>query len=302
MSPWFEVFGRLHPLVLHLPIGLLVGLALVEAAQRLLRTVPASRAATGALAWAAAATALLAAASGLVLSYEPGYGGPGLTWHLALGVSLAICSVFVALLHGGARPRTGYLGLLALTLLLMLPTGHLGASMTHGENFLFAPLARSHARAADPGSAGREADASESRRPRKADAIGRPIAEPTEAERILSDPAFADADRVFEIKIAPILAGRCVSCHGTDKRKGDLSLLSLASLLHGGEDGPVIAPGRPEESELVRRIRLPLDDVDHMPPEEKPQLTSEEIEQIEAWVASLPRGAAAASQPARAEP
>lgn len=292
MSPWFEVFGRLHPLVLHLPIGLLVGLALVESARRLARKAPASRADTGVLAWAAAGSALLAAASGLVLSYEPGYGGPGLTWHLALGVSLAICSLLVAVLHGGARPRPGYLGLLALTLLLMLPTGHLGASMTHGENFLFAPLARSRARAAEPGSASREADASESRRTRGANAAG----------RVPSDPTAADAERVFELDIAPVFADRCTSCHGTDKRKGGLSLLSLASLLQGGEDGPVIAAGRPDESELVRRIRLPLEDVDHMPPEEKPQLTPAEIAQIEAWVASLPRGAADASQPARAEP
>lgn len=293
MSPWIEVFGRLHPMVLHLPIGLLTGLALVEAAQRLARKPPVSRAATGVLAWAAAGSALLTAASGLVLSYEPGYGGPGLTWHLALGVSLAICCVVVAVLHGGVRPRPGYLGLLALTLVLMLPTGHFGASMTHGENFLFAPLAHPQARAPGREPPGGAEAGAETR--------GHAANRPRQDQGAASAPA-SDVERAFELEIAPIFSDRCASCHGTDKRKGGLSLRSLATLLQGGEDGPVIVPGRPDESELLRRIRLPLDDFDHMPPEEQPQLSPGEIAQIEAWVASLPRDADAASRPAIGPP
>ncbi len=52
----------------------------------------------------------------------------------------------------------------------------------------------------------------------------------------------------FEQKIRPLLAENCFKCHGPDKQKGGLRLDSLAAMLAGGESGPAIVPGKPEES------------------------------------------------------
>lgn len=68
-EPYVQLFGRLHPLVLHVPIGLILGLAALEGLG-LLRGKPAPAEARAILAWLAAASALLAAASGLVLSRQ----------------------------------------------------------------------------------------------------------------------------------------------------------------------------------------------------------------------------------------
>ena len=55
-------------------------------------------------------------------------------------------------------------------------------------------------------------------------------------------------------------------------------------MLKGGQSGPVIVPGQAAQSELLRRVRLPLDDQDHMPPEGKPQPAPEDLALLEWWV------------------
>jgi YHS domain-containing protein/mono/diheme cytochrome c family protein len=114
--------------------------------------------------------------------------------------------------------------------------------------------------------------------------------------------------------IAPIFAARCSACHGETKPKGKLCLSRPASIVAGGEDGPVLGAGRPSESEIVRRVSAPLADPDHMPPEEKPQPSAEEIRALETWIAAgapfegevaglvAPRAAAPAIVVAAADP
>ena len=94
------------------------------------------------------------------------------------------------------------------------------------------------------------------------------------------------APSLYEQRIAPILSERCVSCHGTEKQKGKLQLHTPEAIQKGGLDGAVIVPGKPAQSELVRRLRLPLADEDHMPPKERPQPKSDEIEALASWIAS----------------
>jgi hypothetical protein len=59
-----------------------------------------------------------------------------------------------------------------------------------------------------------------------------------------------------------------------------------ASLLSGGDTGPAVAPRDPAHSVLVTRIRAPLDDDDHMPPEGEAQLSADDIALIVAWIDS----------------
>ncbi len=87
----------------------------------------------------------------------------------------------------------------------------------------------------------------------------------------------------FGRDIRPILAKRCFSCHGPDANEGGLRLndpKSVMSELDSGERG--VVPGKPDESELLRRIAAE-DEAERMPPEGKP-LTPEEVALIRRWI------------------
>ena len=87
----------------------------------------------------------------------------------------------------------------------------------------------------------------------------------------------------FEKKIRPVLADKCYKCHSTqsDKVKGGLLLDSRDALRKGGESGPALVPGKPEESLLIKAIHYEDDEL-QMPPKE--QLTDGQIKDFEAWI------------------
>jgi len=60
---------------------------------------------------------------------------------------------------------------------------------------------------------------------------------------------------------------------------------SLAALLEGGEDGPGLIAGDPDQSAILERLHLPLNDKLHMPPSDKPQLSQDEITFLKWWIA-----------------
>lgn len=72
----------------------------------------------------------------------------------------------------------------------------------------------------------------------------------------------------------------CASCHNTDKRKGGLDLTSREALLKGGENGPVMIEGKPEESAFLTSLAAEADP--HMPP--KKQLTPAQVGVLAEWV------------------
>ena len=77
-----------------------------------------------------------------------------------------------------------------------------------------------------------------------------------------------------------LLRDNCLSCHNADKSKGGLVLGSRKGLLNGGDNGPVIAEGKPDESELFKVLSADADP--HMPP--KKQLTSRQIQIVKDWI------------------
>jgi len=92
----------------------------------------------------------------------------------------------------------------------------------------------------------------------------------------------------FSRQIRPILADKCLACHGSDAthREGGLRLDQHESAYRGGDSGDsAIAPGHPERSELVRRIES-VDESERMPPpESKKNLTPEEKALLRQWIA-----------------
>ena len=93
---------------------------------------------------------------------------------------------------------------------------------------------------------------------------------------------------IYKDLVNPILQARCVGCHGEEKSKGKLRLDSFEAVMKGGSDAGSdnVKPGNAKDSESIMRIHLPLDDDDHMPPEDKDQLTKQEIQVLKFWVQS----------------
>ena len=94
-----------------------------------------------------------------------------------------------------------------------------------------------------------------------------------------------DHEDHFEAKIRPLLIGSCFRCHGNTKTSGALRVDSRDALLTGGESGPAIVPGKPEESLLIQAIQRQAD-VSAMPPDKEKALRPDQIADVVAWVKS----------------
>src|SRR4029079_15343772 len=89
----------------------------------------------------------------------------------------------------------------------------------------------------------------------------------------LGDEPSPEQIEFFEKRIRPVLAVQCGDCHGEGKAKGGLNLTAGAAAPRGGDSGPAIVPGKPDESLLIEAITHRGDI--KMPPKSK--LTDEEI-------------------------
>jgi mono/diheme cytochrome c family protein/YHS domain-containing protein len=103
---------------------------------------------------------------------------------------------------------------------------------------------------------------------------------------LLSVPMLAQQAAIDFVKdVAPILFQRCAECHGEKLQKGDLRLDRKEHLFGADEAKWLVKPGKPDESDLLRRIKLPLGDDDVMPNKGE-TLSAAQIAKIEAWIAS----------------
>jgi hypothetical protein len=88
----------------------------------------------------------------------------------------------------------------------------------------------------------------------------------------------------FETRVRPLLVKRCGACHGASKQNSGLRLDAKHAAFKGGDGGPVIVPGKSDESELLQRVTT-ADLDERMPPEGAP-LTKVEIELLRRWIDS----------------
>ncbi|MGY8688509.1 MAG: SUMF1/EgtB/PvdO family nonheme iron enzyme, partial [Verrucomicrobiales bacterium] len=98
----------------------------------------------------------------------------------------------------------------------------------------------------------------------------------------LSSLTFAEVID-FTTQVKPLLESTCVNCHGADEADGELRLDTLKHALEGGESGPSIVPGNPEESLLYKLVMLPEEDDDIMPPKGSPLAKSQQ-EILKQWI------------------
>ena len=88
----------------------------------------------------------------------------------------------------------------------------------------------------------------------------------------------------FVRQIQPILESACLHCHHEEDSQGDLRLDSRTAALRGGEYGPAIVPGKPDESPLYALAILPADHDEVMPPD-GPRLDKSQTDLMKKWIA-----------------
>lgn len=243
---WLQVGGRMHPLLMHFPIVLLIMYASITLVEKIGRRTKGSlESYSDPILLAAAATAVITALAGLFLSRETDYDAQALLWHKWFGAAVALISLGWYSFRKQLRAKkvvsiiTACVALVAITI-----TGHEGANITHGQNFLLAPLS-----------------------PAK------------ETPQVPVEQAV-----VYSDVIHPILKAKCLSCHNSSKSKGELIMETQALLLKGGKSGRLWDLQSPGLGLMLERLHLPNEEKKHMPPKAKPQLTQDEIAIITQWI------------------
>ncbi len=243
---WLQPIGRLHPLVLHFPLVVL----LIYAFWVLLVDKQGSKrwheGYSEILLLLGVFTAVIAAFSGFILSKEQGYEADALFWHKWSGIVISISSLLWYGILKHLPPwkliTKVYAGLVAIVLLV---GGHLGGNLTHGDDFLTASF----------------------------------VSEPETNVKVNLQEAL-----LFDDLVKPVLEQKCYSCHNDKKSKGDLQMQTQALLTKGGKNGMLWDTTKADLGLLISRLHLGIDDKKHMPPRGKPQLTSEEIVLLATWV------------------
>ena len=250
-ADWQQFLGRFHPLAVHIPIGLIVLVPLLEimGAWR-----PALREAAGFVLVLACAACLGTLALGYLLAYGSGDTGVTVSRHtwggIALAITLLLCLLTRRLWSRGTELRL-YPAFLVCAMLILLWTAHQGGSLTHGSNYLTEFM-------------------------------------PAPVKRIAAfnsvSAAGPNPDSFYAKRVRPLLDTHCITCHGASKTQGGLRLDSYDGLLRGGKSGPAIVPGDPEKSLLLTRVTLPATDRHYMPAEGRPPLKPEETGWLRAWI------------------
>jgi len=262
LPDWVRFVGHFHPMVLHLPIGVFI-LILLQESWRIVRGKrPGTDGDSMFPLFFGVVSAIAAVIAGFLLyhGHAADYAGQedGLAErHLWGGLAFAAMTVVVFVMKAWAV-AAGSLGLLYRGLLfasvgVMGFASHDGASMTHGQDYLFRYAPDSL---------------------RKAMGMG----PKTKKQNAVADPV------VYADIVTPILERRCVECHKPGKIKGKLRMDTYEMLLKGGSDGPALVPGNAEESLMIVRIQLPEDDDEHMPPKGKTDITADELTVVKWWI------------------
>lgn len=134
---WLQPLGRMHPAILHLPIGLLILVGLLWVFRKEFEGMQFAKI-FGFILSFSAFTAALAALMGFFLSREEGYTAELLNWHKYTGIGLSFLMYGLVLLHQQYIYRKVLFNVfLGGSLIVLMVTGHFGASLTHGEDYLF---------------------------------------------------------------------------------------------------------------------------------------------------------------------
>jgi len=242
--------GRLHPMVVHLPIGFLLLAVVFELLSyapkfRYLKTAVSITLLFGFI--AATAACLL----GYLLSLSGDYEYGQLNRHKLTGIAVALLSGLLFLfttkkLSSRLVVPQKILSVVFVGLLfLMTYTGHQGGNLTHGSDYLSMNVLQGEER---------------------------------------KKPAIVEEAMLFEDVVQPMLIQRCGQCHAAGKLKGQLSVQSLTALLKGGKSRAAVVGGNLQESELYQRVTMDHSNEKFMPADGKTPFTKQEVAIIKWWI------------------
>ena len=253
------LIGHLHPLLVHLPIGIFsfaFVISLFGAEKRKQFDAALSSALlTG------AASSLFACIAGYLLAGSGEYDVDLVQKHQWTGIATCTWG-FLAYFIAQYRRL-----LVWITCAVMAVAGHLGGTLTHGEDYFFGLVDEETTNIVEVKDS--------------------TVKTPTEAPTTDSIAEKASASReisLYQDQVVGILQNKCYSCHSRIKKKGGLRLDSEDFIKQGGKNGAVLTAGDADNSKLYTHLVLPLEDEDHMPPKGKKQLSASEIATIHRWV------------------
>lgn len=237
--------GNFHPVLVHMPIGILMFAFLLEIYQRVKPSEDLGAGIKFALG-IGVLSAFAAIGTGLFLEEYGAYDEDLLFRHKWMAIALTVVSIIIFFAKNTKQTVLAKLYFplfIGVNIMLML-AGHWGGSMTHGADFLTKRIASN-----------------------------------------TLDISNVDEAVVYHDVIKPILDAKCVSCHNDKKAEGNLLMTSSANLLAGGDTGnPLDSVADFGKPLLAHRVTLPIEDEEHMPPKGKVQLTSNEIALLNWWL------------------
>ena len=251
-SELFDFLGSLHPLMVHLPIGIIL---LTIAIDVFMRNKNNSVQRVITMGWFFSFfSGLLAALFGWFLGDSGYYFEEQINIHRWSGVALVFLSFMIwILLFINFRFNKSFKQSINITaIILLMLTGHFGGEMTHGQNYLFDNL---------------------------------PFVKKEISLTPLSEVESSEVDSlyVFEDLIFPVLEEKCITCHNENRAYGGLNMNAFESMMEGGNSGSGIQKGKPYESLIYKRISFPQDHPKFMPPAGVP-MSYDQIAIMEWWI------------------
>ncbi|WP_435357155.1 c-type cytochrome domain-containing protein [Emticicia sp. SJ17W-69] len=249
-----EFIGHLHPLIVHLPIGILI-FAYVMMILQQFRKIEMNAAIDLAL-LLGTFSSIIACIAGWFLAQSGDYETDAIFKHQWTSIGTAILGILAYFFKNYRRI------LATATIICLTIAGHFGGNLTHGEDYLFA-------------SQNKVSTTIDSTQMASFD-----ILDTTKANiQVTARKSF-----IYRDKIVPILKTKCYNCHSASKKKSGLRLDSEDFIKKGGKNGLIVSVGNPNKSTLFTHLILPEDDDKHMPPKGKTQLTRNEISSIYSWI------------------
>jgi len=248
-----ELIGKLHPVLVHLPIGIFLIAIAMEFIGRTKRFSHLQMSIDFILI-IGTITGIFSLITGYLLSLDGSNESNSVNLHkwVAIASVLMFAAYYFFRKHVIHKKTIQTVALILLLIMITL-TGHLGGELTHGEGYLTAAFEKKD--------------------------------DKSKTASIAKFENIEDA-KLYEDVVLHTITQKCVQCHGAERQKGKLRLDGKEWMLKGGKNGEVIDLKNPENSEILKRVLLELNDEHHMPPKDKNQLSEDELVILTWWLQS----------------
>ncbi len=242
---WLQTLGRLHVVVVHFPLTLLLLAGVVEGWRAIRRKPTASKFAVICLVLGVISAAAAVAMGWIHKGFEhySGEAETALLWHQWMGIATLVVAILAMLAIATRKVTVDRLNFYragtVLVALMIGVTGHFGGTLTHGPGYLTELLLNPQPR---------QLASASTTQPSGGSALSIPVIPISQVKY----PADGKIDFMRDVR--PILVAECYDCHGPDAHKGGLRLDGKEAAFQGGNSGSLVVPGHPEASLLMKRV------------------------------------------------